>query len=93
MFSIYLSTFDLLNFIISYTEKHEFSSKWKLISCCNDFMNHIDCIIKRDVYPEKMHSCSKNIRGISFLVLKISEVYQGKIYHRCYCIGFPLVER
>ena len=47
--------------------------KW--ISCCNDVMNHVDCIIKRDVYPQKMHLCSKNIRGISFFVLKISVVY------------------
>ena len=30
-------------------------------------MNHIKCVIKRDVYPQKMHSCSKNIRRyISF---------------------------
>ena len=40
-----------------------------------DVMN-IDCVIKRDVYPQKMHSCSKNIRGISVFVLKISERYQ-----------------
>ena len=38
-------------------------------------MNHIDCVIKRDVYPQKMHSCSKNIRAISIFVLKISVVY------------------
>ena len=31
--------------------------------CCNDVINHADCVIKRDVYPQKMHSCSKNIRG------------------------------
>ena len=41
-------------------------------------MNHVDCVIKRDVYPQKMHSCSKNIRDISFFVLKISVVYQEK---------------
>ena len=48
--------------------------KWK--SCSNDVMNRVDCVLKHDVYPQKMHSCSKNIRGISFFVLKISEVYQ-----------------
>ena len=41
-------------------------------------MNHVDCVIKRDVYPQKMHPCFKNIRGISFFVLKISMVYQEK---------------
>ena len=56
---------DFLNFIISNTVKHEFSSIWNWISCCNDIMNHVDCIIKCDVYPPKMYSCSKNIRGIS----------------------------
>ena len=45
------------------------------ISCSNDVMNHVDCVIKRDVYPQKIHSCSKNICGISFFVLKI---YQEK---------------
>ena len=78
MYSIYLSTSDLLNFIISKTDKHEFSSIWKWIRCCNDIMNHVDYIIKRDVYPQKMPSCSKNIRGISVFVLKISIVYQKK---------------
>ena len=59
-----------------------------------DVMNHVDYVIKRDFYPQKMYSCSKNIRGISFFVLKISVVYQEKnIYHRCYCMGIPLVGR
>ena len=44
-----------------------------------DVMNHVDCVIKRDVYPQKMHSCSENIRDISFFVLKISVVYQNNI--------------
>ena len=65
MYSIYLSTSDLLSFIISNNDKYEFSSMWKWISCCNDVMNHVDCVIKRDVYQQKMHSCSQNIRGIS----------------------------
>ena len=69
---------DLLSFIISITDKHEFSSIWKWISCCNDVMNYVECIIKHDVYPQKMHPCSKNTHGISFFVLKISVVYQGK---------------
>ena len=67
MYSIYLSTSDLLSFIIYNTDKHEFSSIWTWISCCNDIMNHVDCIIKRDVFQQEMHSCSKNICGISFL--------------------------
>ena len=62
----------LLSFVISYTDKHEFSY---IFSCCNDIMNHVDCIIKRDAYPQKMHSCSKNICGISVFVLKIPVVY------------------
>ena len=48
-------------------------------SYCNDVMNHVDCVITLDVYPQKMHSCSRNIRGISVFVLKVSVVYQ-KIY-------------
>ena len=77
-YSIYLLTFDLLSFIISNTDKHEFSSIWKWISCCNDVMNHDDCVIKRDVYRQKVHSCSKNFRWISFSVLKISVIYKRK---------------
>ena len=64
-YSIYLSTSDLLSFIVSNFDKKEFSSIWNWISCCKDVMNHADCVIKRDVYPQKMHSCSENIRGIS----------------------------
>ena len=62
--------------------------------CYNDAMNHVDCFIKRDVYPQKM-TCSKNIRDISFFVLKISmvDLLQENIYHRCYCIGISFVER
>ena len=67
---------DLLSFVISNTDKREFSSIWKWITCCNDVMNDVDCVIKRDVYPQNVHSCSKNIRGISVFVLKISVVYQ-----------------
>ena len=81
MYSIYLSTSDLLSFNVPNTDKHEFSSIWKWISCSNDVMNLVDYVIKRDVYQQKMHSCSKNIiRGISVFVLKISMVYQKKIY-------------
>ena len=56
-------------------------------------MNHINCVMKCHVYPQKMHSCSNNIRGLSFFVLKISMICQEKVYHRCYCTGIPLVER
>ena len=70
----------LLSFIISKSDKHEFSSIWNLISCSNDVMNHADCVVKLDVYPQKMHSCSGNIRGIPVFVLKISVVYKKNIY-------------
>ena len=76
MYSIYLSSCALSSFIISNTDKHKFGSTWKLISCSNDAMSHIDCVIKCEVYPQKMHSRSKNIRGISFFVIKISVVYK-----------------
>ena len=48
----------------------------EIVTCCNDVMNDVGCVIKRDVYPENVHSCSKNIRGLSVFVLKISVVYQ-----------------
>ena len=67
---------DLLSFVISKTDKHELSSIWKWITRCNDVMNDVDCVIKRDIYPQNVHSCSKDIRGISVFVLKISVVYQ-----------------
>ena len=78
MYSIYLSASDLLSFIITNSDKHEFSSRWKWITCSNDVMNRVDCVIKRDVYPQKKHSCSKNIRGISlFVSKKIRGTYTG----------------
>ena len=49
------------------------------LAFCNDNMNHVECVIKRDVYPQKMHSCSKSIRDISFFVLKIYVVYKKNI--------------
>ena len=51
----HLSTSDLLSFIISNTDKYEFSSIWKWIRCCDGVMNNVDCVMKRDVYPQKMH--------------------------------------
>ena len=45
------------------------------IRCCNDVMNNVDCVIKRDVYPQKFHSCCKNIRGIS--VFAVSKNIRG----------------
>ena len=76
-------------FIMSNINNHEFS-RW--IRCCNDVMNK--AVKKHDVYPQKMHSCSKTIHGISVFVLKISVIYINKnIYHRCYCMVIPLVER
>ena len=76
MYSIYLSMSDLFNFTISNTDKHELSSIWEWIRCCDKVINNVDCVIKRDVYPQKTHSCSRNIRGISVFVLKILVVYQ-----------------
>ena len=61
----------LLSFM-SNTDKHESSSIWKWISSSNDEMNHVDYVIKRDLYPQKMHSCCKTISGISVFVVKIS---------------------
>ena len=55
----HLSLSDLLSCIISNTNKHKFSSILKRIRCSNDVMNHIGCVMKRDVYPQKMRSCSK----------------------------------
>ena len=52
---------DLLSFMISTSNKNEYSSILKWISCCNDVMNHVACVRKRDVYPQKMYPCSKNI--------------------------------
>ena len=46
----------LSSFTISNADKHEFSSIWKWSSCYNDVMIHVDCVIKRDVYLQKMHS-------------------------------------
>ena len=65
-YSIYLSTSDLLSFIFSNTDKQKISSTciWKWISCCNDIMNHIDCVIKSEVSLQKMHSGSKSTLGI-----------------------------
>ena len=58
MYVFYLSsTSDELSCIVTNTDEHEFSSILKWISCSYDVMNHADCVIKRDVYPQKMHSC------------------------------------
>ena len=82
MYLFYLSfNAYLMSFVISNTDKHELSSIWKWISCFNDVTNHGDYVIKRDVYPQNVHSCSKNICGISVFVRKISVVYPKKI---CY---------
>ena len=48
------------------------------MSCSNDVMNHVDCVIRLDVHPQKMDSCSKNIRGIPFFALTMSVVFQEK---------------
>ena len=70
-YSIYLSTFNLLSFIISNTETY-----MNLAVYGNGLA--VDCVINRGFYPQKMDSCSKNIRGTSVFVLKISLVYKKK---------------
>ena len=52
-------------------------------------MSHVDCVIKLDLYPQKMHLHSKNISGKSFFC---SKNIRG-IYHRCYCMDIPVGER
>ena len=81
---IYLSMSDLLSFIIFNTNKHEISSLWKWINCCNDIMNRADSVIKRDLYQQNCTHvlkisleylfCSKNIRGL-YLKKYISYVF------------------
>ena len=92
MYSVYFSTSDLLNFTISNTDKHKFISTWKWIRCCNDIMNHVDCIIKRDIYLQKMQSYSRNIHGILDFVLKICGISK-KLYHGWYSMSICVVER
>ena len=53
----------ITNFRVSHTCEIKISLRHKSKDC-NDFMDHVDCVKKSDVYPQKMYSCSKNIRGI-----------------------------
>ena len=70
---------DMMSFIFSNTDKHEFSSIWKWIGCCNDVMNHVECVIIRDVYPQKMLSCSKKYPWyISFCSKNIRCIFKKK---------------
>ena len=55
---------DLLFFITSNTDKYKFSCTWIFISCNNDVMNHVDCIMKCYICSQKNHLCSKNIIGM-----------------------------
>ena len=59
-----------MRFIMSTTDKHEFSSIWKWIRCCNDVMSHVGCVIKRDVYPQKCINVLKISVGYRFLFSK-----------------------
>ena len=65
MYSIYLSTSDLLSFVMFNTDNHEFSSIWKWVSCSNDVMNHVDYVIK--LYPQKCIRVLKIFVGYKFL--------------------------
>ena len=75
MDSIYLSTYNLLSLLCLTPANMNLAVYGN--GCCNDVMNNVDCVIKRDVYPQELHSCSK-------------EIYT---YHRCYRMVIPLVER
>ena len=66
MGTLYIYILFIFQRLICNTNKHEFSSIRIWISCFNDVMNRVECVFKRDVYPQKMHACSKYIRGISF---------------------------
>ena len=89
MYSIYLLTSYLSSFVISNIDKYEFSSISKWIKYCNDVMNDVYCVIKCDVYPQNVHSCSKNISGISVFVLKIFVVYQKQVISWVILHGYP----
>ena len=67
-YSSYLSTSDLLSFIICSIDKLKFRSIRKGTGCSNDLTNHVDCFIKRDFYHVEN----------AFRVLKVSVVYQEK---------------
>ena len=34
---------------------------------CNDVIKDVDCVIKRDVYPQNVHLCTKISMGYQFL--------------------------
>ena len=36
------------------------NSIWRCISCSNDVMNHVDFVIHREFFLQKMHLYSKN---------------------------------
>ena len=59
------------------SEISDLSSKCILIwiKYNNDVINDFDCVRNHDVYPQKIHLCSKDIYGVSFCALKLSIVY------------------
>ena len=79
-YSLYLSTFDLSSLIIPTNLNFPVYGNG-LIVLDNDVMNHVDCVMKRDVYPQRMHSCSKNIRDISVFCSKDIRGISKIIYH------------
>ena len=60
----------------------------KLVKMLLDFKSQ-----KVKIYIENTNKVLPYIINIIFFVLKITVVYQEKIYHRCYCMGITLVER
>ena len=51
----------------------------------DDVMNNVECVIKPDVNLRKIHSCSRNVRGLSFYVLKdIRGISKSIKSHRWY---------
>ena len=56
-------------------------------------MNHVECVIKRDVSREKCIMVQKiSVVYHSFVPKNIRGILKN-IYDKCYCIGFPLFER
>ena len=78
---------------MSNTDKHEFSCIWKWIRCCNDVMNNVDCVIKRDFTRKKCIHVLKKSVGYQFFCFKNIRGISKKIYHMCYFMVIPKVER
>ena len=54
-------------------------------------MNHVDCVIKRDIYPQKCIHVLNTSVVYQFLLENIRGISK-KIYHGRYCMGIRVVE-